>query len=424
MKKLLAIISSMVLLVSLAGCLSGCEKEQKPLRVLVDLGGIEGAGSGFSPVSNEGVAISLKEYIIANGGPEDIEMETLPAEGSERSIALTRLRTEMMAGRGPDLFLVAFSWDIGGKNVSLFLQPEKSKELGLFYPLDDYIENAQFMEWDNLNQTIMQAGYSEEWGQVLLPLAYNFPITLFDPDEITHTPSKDYTWYDQMADETLREAASTLWVNMGSEPLGDIADYVNKKLLITEEELLEIGKRYAENVVRYGDKMYEYTHTRMTVNYDDLGELSHSPAIVPLYSINGGVSATITAFGAINATSKRPDDAFFILDLILSKQSQQTSAFYHFLLVNAGLPVYDGLMTREASIKLDNFENWYMKDDVYETFCAMQDSITEARLYGSMEFLVENLYKDFVGITEGYAEGSMEELAHQTYTRMRQELSE
>ena len=45
--------------------------------------------------------IDLKSRIQAAGGPENIEFDSIPNEGSARKIAIERIRTEIMAGEGP-----------------------------------------------------------------------------------------------------------------------------------------------------------------------------------------------------------------------------------------------------------------------------------------------------------------------------------
>lgn len=96
-----------------------------------------------------------------------------------------------MSGSGPDVFIMRCdekaSWHT---EQALFQIPEQAIESGLFLPLDDYIENAQFIEWDKLTPIVMEAGRNEE-GQLILPLTYNIPITFFRAPDVSHTPSKE-----------------------------------------------------------------------------------------------------------------------------------------------------------------------------------------------------------------------------------------
>ena len=99
---------------------------------------------------------------------------------------------------------------------ALFPMIEISMRSGVFLPLDTYIENAQFMEWDKLTPKVMEAGRTEE-GQLVVPMAYTMPLTFYRKSEVSHTPSTEMTWDDMMADETgiLRNAASTAYLEDG-----------------------------------------------------------------------------------------------------------------------------------------------------------------------------------------------------------------
>ena len=88
-----------------------------------------------------------------------------------RKTVLQRIRTEIMAGEGPDVFLMrytpAWKFAAGGVMIEndyegtdfLFRYPEKAMETGLFLPLDEYIENnAELGEWDEIVQPVLDAG--------------------------------------------------------------------------------------------------------------------------------------------------------------------------------------------------------------------------------------------------------------------------
>ncbi|MBP3704835.1 MAG: hypothetical protein J6I98_04790 [Clostridia bacterium] len=127
-------------------------------------------------------------------------LDVLPASGPERANALKRLRTEIMAGEGPDVFIMLCA---GGFNSgeAFFQVPEKAMKNGLFLPLYEYLENAQFMEWDKQTAVIMAVG-RDEYGQQLLPMAYTLPLTYYRASDIESVkPGAETTWDDMLADE-------------------------------------------------------------------------------------------------------------------------------------------------------------------------------------------------------------------------------
>ncbi len=76
--------------------------------------------------------IRVLETLLASGlrmagGPENIVFDSIPYSGSEREIALDKIRTDIMAGEGPDVFVVT----VQGSS-SVFPIPEKAMQEGLF----------------------------------------------------------------------------------------------------------------------------------------------------------------------------------------------------------------------------------------------------------------------------------------------------
>ena len=100
MKKRALFILILVLALVLPAFTGCAEKEAGPLRICLDL-----ASSG------KGVNVKQDFYDIyatlqSAGRLEEVEVECLPAEGPERETAIDRIRTELMSGRGPDVFIV------------------------------------------------------------------------------------------------------------------------------------------------------------------------------------------------------------------------------------------------------------------------------------------------------------------------------
>lgn len=455
MKKIIAgLISSLIILCVLSSC---GKSSQTPLRILLDLGSTP---TGLA----EEAAESLRNTIIARGGPSDIEIEVLPSTVSvngdlsyeaERNAQMTRIRTEIMAGSGPDVIIA----DCTNKNgLSLFKMPDKTKELGLFAPLDEYIVNAQFMEWDSLTSVIMDAGKSEEYGQVLIPLTYTFPVTFFRKSDFAIENNDNLTWSDIInGDDQLLKMSMTpnllasTW-SFGPASLGVLADYSQGRstLLFSEEELLNRVKQVMElkaeidavDASTYPDcyktsMMVDFEQSNFSIEQslsgdndapydyipelvDNRGEFTSEPlSMIPVYNDAGGITATICSFAAINANTKRVNDAFFVLDVLLDRDIQQSSNIWYRLLVGT-LPVYDELMTDQYPIS--SFNSWQMSTENYTEFTQIRSQISQVKFNGSIEQELEDLF--FRCLVGDYSDEDIEEDVHYTYMRIRQMASE
>ena len=96
--------------------------------------------------------------------PDDSESDPQVMEAEEA--ALTKLRTEIMSGRGPDLFVLDAS------NLRLIQYPDKQMRAGVFADLAPYLDTIAAEA--TLNETVLAAGRVGE-AQYLLPLYYTVP---------------------------------------------------------------------------------------------------------------------------------------------------------------------------------------------------------------------------------------------------------
>ena len=170
-RKISLILAVLLLITMFTGC---AEKETGPLKICVDLGSFSavyepGRGNGMADGNQQHAMqmfeANLKGYLQMNSlDPIELEIEYIPEhtpEGNpERDTMIARLRTEIMSGKGPDIFLLGCN---DRDMEPLFKVPEKNMVNGAFLPLNDYIENAQFMEFDKLVPGVMSAGqYDDE----------------------------------------------------------------------------------------------------------------------------------------------------------------------------------------------------------------------------------------------------------------------
>ena len=102
-----------------------------------------------------------------------VELDILPTDPQEREIRLKQLRTKIMAGDGPDVYLlptggtltqdyrISESWFLRFREISiapLFQDVEQAMRSGLFYDIQTYYEADRTLGKDALNSQIMDTG--------------------------------------------------------------------------------------------------------------------------------------------------------------------------------------------------------------------------------------------------------------------------
>lgn len=363
MKKILCLLLCAALLCGLFG---GCAAEEKrPLRVCVDLESPESYMlDEFTDMHDpvESFLRDLKDYAKAYGGLEDadeIEIEYIPNAADkqeERNAMLQRIRAEILSGGGPDVFILRGS-SYYDESTGLFPYVENAMEQGLFLPLDGYLENAQFMEWDALFPEIMAGGRTEA-EQLVLPVSFEMPATYFDPEDAGSYPA-DTAWADMASfeDPILALSARSAWPRFVSKwrtdgtfeelascfslLLPELADFSTGELAFSEEELLELTQSVLDTARQMYEtvgeneavimeekevegKWYPRSYNRI-LNFWQPEDQAKNSTVVPLYHIGGGTTAWVAEYGAINKNTKRAEDAFFVLDYLLSNSVQKSS---------------------------------------------------------------------------------------------------
>lgn len=411
------------------------EDPGQPLTVLVDL-------------SDNNLKAKLEnttKWIPSYGGPSDVEFQIAPQTDSDaRDSFLTRLRTEIMAGNGPDAFLCGSS--VSKSNDFLFRFPQQAMKRHMFLPLDDYIAKAQFMEWDSMIPALTQAGKNQE-GQLLLPLTWTLPVTFYHPEDVAVEPSQTATFSDMLEDDALRLASFHQFYEQydydhlnltAAAPFGCLADFDQETLSFTQDQLLRVSQHFTEQYKAFEEGKYDqaaaswqdslkpyyipsagpgaevyYDHDYREQHFRGFDPLE-DVVMAPLYSLDGGYYATITSFAAVNINTKRPDDAFFVLDLLLGREYQQGDVF-GMVQQYYGMPPY-GDMMQESSPTVDN---WYWSEANYKQYEKLRDNLKGARFGCILDKTLTNLYIDVAVLEE-----PLEETVAEAYRIMTMELAE
>lgn len=382
--------------------LFGDTESRNSLRILMD---IQNFTADSGPESAVREFLSDLEYA---SGLSDVVIEFLPSDGAERESRLTRLRAEIMAGGGPDVFIMTFSggYDIDAEDT-LFTYPQKSMEAGLFLPLDAYMENnTRFAEWEKFTQVIMDAGRNEE-GQQIIPLTYTLPVLCYQQKDVTYTPTKELSWNDMLHDPELAPIAADLancfehfsdsdGSGDGYTPpqyleciLGKIADFENEELLFSEDELLQrvneilsLSKE-EQNAISLGA-------TEFLIGKDMSNRSFNQPfTLIPMYSDDGGVTVSIQSYAAINRNTKRPEDAFTVIDMLLSTKAQQNYKLYSNYFYNfTGLPMNEELFQQETPL---THTDYYLREENYQELCEIRSQITAANFNCEWQYILHEL---------------------------------
>lgn len=386
---------------------------------------------------------SLKDF--------NVVIDQLPDSGPDRSNRITRIRTEIMAGKGPDVFVcdgytgnLMDDWE-----TTLFQFPEKAMKNQIFLPLDEYMENAQQTDFSKLVPALMEAGRNEE-GQQILPVLYTFKAGNLVADrhlEGDKLPSEEYqlpkdlpkTHQEMLTcgDKVLESAACPMG-NTELSYFGQPADVLNEDLNFTEEELLQLALEVRDSYEKYrggyfdgitGEDGWKNGYYTLRNNLSHMFLVDNKMAekidndtdftLVADRNRDGGITAEISMFAAVSRNTQHPQEAFDVLDALLSEQVQANTTIYMSLF---GIPSSAELGTREKPYRYSGY-GWLMNEGTFAQFTALRDQINAVRFVTPLdrEFNL-NLFE--VCRKEGVTEDEIKRAVHNSYTTMKMMLAE
>ena len=398
----------------------GCGKEEEEkLKICVNAAG------------QAGIDCLVSTWQEMEGGSE-VEFIIIPTDKYEAEMKISELRTELMAGEGPDIFLLECEQPAQEEvRDGLFVDLEKTMETGLFLPLDEYIENAKHMDTSGWNQTVLDAGKTEE-GQVVLPLYYCLPAYVFESSDLSGQEVPN-SWEELMAAENpvLKNAVKGQTFSYFTYSFGDLADYQAGTLTFSEEEL----KSYVEEFLAFEIAVNEQEDMQNLPEpivggwisedffYGGMGKaVEDQQTYVSIPNREGSVTAMVTMFAALNKNTTKAEEAFALLDFLLSDEVTSGRGFEGY----GGTFDLHPDTSVNITVNQKAFQERYCKNDKAKTaFETLNDRIECVRFYSALDRDLYNL-RDDVRIMSYKSEDTsyIGDLVKTTYETMQMRLAE
>lgn len=426
------------------GILAGCQSQQKPQPQ--EPSGSEVSNSSTAQEEDPVViciedtfeqdAYELENYLMATGMETDYEFLVLPSNSEDREPELTRLRTEIMAGEGPDAFVLSTyipGYSVGQDPLDslepLFPNVEKSMYSHLFLDVEEMVQQSEIVDLDSCNQTVMDVGVTED-GRFLLPLTYTFSTAMVDKSAL-EDPDYTFSTMDELLQsdqETLKGLLSyrTLW--MFPNCLGVLADYEGQNLLVTSESLQKSVEQ-AETLAALQSE--EYSGSEAILNGDtswtawmDLRYDQPEYSVFPIPNQDGGVTAAVTMYAAINRNTEYPQEAFSFIEQLFQEELVTQAGFkvndYYYCTVFDYGESYSFSLPVKEQLLLEYIE----PDTQASTMASLRtavERIDSAKVYSDLDQDIYEMY--YTWYLEHPAE-TLEELVKQTISSMEMTLAE
>ncbi len=357
----LCTILSVFLTVSLFGC-DSAEPEAEDSKVLRVV--MEGNDNG----DTNGLIFQIIECMNRFEAEHEgytVELETFPRDVSGRAEMLQRIRTELMAGRGPDVLLLrnAYSdYDKLNPRAPLLDDMELAMQNGLFYDISEFYDADTALKTEELQSVIMEAGMLDG-ARYVLPFRFDIPVMYVEKNRFAQTGlSTDIfqmnilelmDYFVSMEDHATAINFYLQWINpqFTMNVFSWLFDYDRGSVAVTRDEMETFLRAYQAYRVRLiqatpyeetsyttsvkkyiRDGKYWTTETdnfllihclQNAVETMAIGKMKGAELEVhPVRSMDGSVVADITFYGAVSAGSRNPELAYDFLRSFLTEDYQ------------------------------------------------------------------------------------------------------
>ena len=215
--------------------------------------------------------MNLQAEIIAQRMEEKydnltIQLDILPTDAKDREVLLKQLRTQIMAGKGPDVYLLptgsVLTTDFltqaktirGTMRIPvepLFSDVVQIMRDGYFLDIQSYYENDQTLNTGALKKEIMDAGVMEG-RRYVLPLRFDIPVALTAPKqwgsfglsrELLDSGAMNLTKV-LLSQENGAAVSASIQLPTDLSFLPRLLDYENETVLITPQEIADYMQLY------------------------------------------------------------------------------------------------------------------------------------------------------------------------------------
>lgn len=241
-----------------------------------------------------------------------ITIETPPTTtGQERSAYFQQWTTKMIAGKGPDVFLLPAPSEYDINKELLIEDVNKTIQSGVFASLDSYMKNDEFWERRTYKKELLEAG-QYQGRQYILPLACDFQVLCGTEKEIFVKEKNLREVCEKSNPHTM--ASASRWFQPA-------VNYSDAKIYFDKEQWKMFAKEYLGRFLT--SEFKEGEHYSYDINKVDMAMYKGKEIYGVLPDLNGKKMAAIAWYGGIGMSSKYKEDAYELLMLFLNEAPEK-----------------------------------------------------------------------------------------------------
>lgn len=330
------------------------------------------------------------------------KLEVIPQDSDAAEIKISNIRTELMSGEGPDVFLLSTNTTRRMEGyLCLFPNLEKTIYTDTFLPLDTFLEESKHVNTETWNKKILEAGKTEQ-GQMILPLSYSYYKYAFPKTEVDKS-SIPNSWDALMTCENPMIQKEMMPISFNFYSLfGKLADYKEGKLLFSKEEFHKQMEETKNHLQTLYEKELPASNSQGVISswsssfYTSLETSQEDMILAGVPNIEGGITAGVDWYTAINKNSQMKEDAFSLLDLMLRDEilSGQGIMVEKKVMVDSLLGSND--IDQMISDTYLSIKYPQLSDAAKSSLKELNQKINVVTLYSDLEWELSHLYSSYM----------------------------
>ncbi|GAA6493495.1 hypothetical protein K280104A7_30590 [Candidatus Bariatricus faecipullorum] len=256
-----------------------------------------------------------------------VTVQVLPREQQERDAAVQKMKTEAMAGEGPDVYILGTAHADAVEDEyeePVFSSVPNTMESGVFAVLDDYMEKDVYWKSAPCHPEILKAG---QLGgkQYVLPLGCRYCFYYHPEGEGAMNGKTLEEWMAQAAsserEPARRAVQDAMFQFMRSSLIQPAVDYENQKSLFDAELWADtVNAWFPDYLATRFEEREEGAPYGMLNWAGDFVNLPSDVAFQAVPDMLGRRTAAITVYGAVGQSSDIPEEAYDYLMLFLDER--------------------------------------------------------------------------------------------------------
>ena len=314
-KNMTAIICIFCLLVGITGCKSSDKADRESKKTLTVI-----AETMFRRTVEEAA-----DYMMEKDPDMEVKIQFLPDNQEKRETEIQKLRTQIMAGDGPDVYLLDnLREDTTVSQTPLFENPYKTMQSGALASLERYMEEDTYWENGTYKKEFLTAG-QYEGKQYMIPLSCSYEVLMSETADIENLSDKTLgEWLEeakQSDNERLKEVMRGRDMTAGRW-IYNAADYEKQEVFFDKQKWKTFYISYhmyrKSEWEQYIEPKKEGDVFGRSDRVDFIDDSIKAVALIP--DLEGRRQAWVQAFGAVGMSCEDKESAYQFLMLFLNNE--------------------------------------------------------------------------------------------------------